>query len=426
MRLAYPGHASLEQMHVAINEQVVKQNDDAPIKDVVAVEELAKVALLAEKTGSLSRAEATWLELLSRDEANSDNWAGYGRVMYSKGDTGRAYEAFKQAVSLEHSEPWYMILASILAREEGHPNEAKLILQRAAANPEYNDQSTKGGKESRLMERALANIFLSEIHEEQLENRLSEFTKLEGKRLIKLLNSTHPGEGVLLEAAEKLFDSGFTEVSDNLLAKYLSSLDSEEPIPTAALLLRTRLMIKLGKWDVAMETVLLAAESDHKNADVWALKGEIQNLQGDVDDAEESFIRCLSYATPCKDQAFVCLQLGDIFSKQEKFEEARNYYLHACRLSPTAISWLGVGICSLRMNRLLEAEDALAEANLLDSKSPEVWGYLSALCLRTHRKVEAEQSYKYSMKLGLDKSYPVFQEIKTLQAKHGFGDPSLC
>jgi hypothetical protein len=76
----------------------------------------------------------------------------------------------------------------------------------------------------------------------------------------------------LLEAAEKLFDSGFTEVSDNLLAKYLSSLDSEEPIPTAALLLRTRLMIQLGNWDVAMETVLLAAESDHKNADVWALK----------------------------------------------------------------------------------------------------------------------------------------------------------
>ena len=82
-----------------------------------------------------------------------------------------------------------MILASILAREEGHPNEAKLILQRAAANPDYNDQSTKSGKESRLMERALSNIFLSEIHEEQLENRLSEFTKLEAKRLIKLLNS---------------------------------------------------------------------------------------------------------------------------------------------------------------------------------------------------------------------------------------------
>ena len=83
-------------MHVAINEQVVKQNDDAPIEDVVAVEELAKVAQLAEKTGNMNRAEATWLELLSRDEANSENWAGYGRVMYSKGDTGRAYEAFKE------------------------------------------------------------------------------------------------------------------------------------------------------------------------------------------------------------------------------------------------------------------------------------------------------------------------------------------
>ena len=38
------------------------------------------------------------------------------------------------------------------------------------------------------------------------------------------------------------------------------------------MLLRTRLMIQLGKIDTAMETVIQATEADHKNANVWALK----------------------------------------------------------------------------------------------------------------------------------------------------------
>lgn len=51
------------------------------------------------------------------------------------------------------------------------------------------------------------------------------------------------------------------------------------------------------------------------------------------------------------------------------------------------------------MNELEEAEDALMEANVLDNKDAEVWGYLSLVCLKTGRKVEAEQSYKYAIKV---------------------------
>lgn len=51
------------------------------------------------------------------------------------------------------------------------------------------------------------------------------------------------------------------------------------------------------------------------------------------------------------------------------------------------------------MDELADAEDALSEANILNNEDPEVWGYLSLVCLRTGRQLEAEQAYKYSLKV---------------------------
>ena len=51
------------------------------------------------------------------------------------------------------------------------------------------------------------------------------------------------------------------------------------------------------------------------------------------------------------------------------------------------------------MNELAEAEDALSEANILNNSDPEVWGYLSLVCLKTGRQLEAEQAYKYAIKV---------------------------
>lgn len=56
-----------------------------------------------------------------------------------------------------------------------------------------------------------------------------------------------------------------------------------------------------------------------------------------------------------------------------------------------------------QLEELSEAEDALSEANILNNKDPEVWGYLSLLCLKSGRKIEAEQAYKYAIKVRIGK-----------------------
>ena len=52
-----------------------------------------------------------------------------------------------------------------------------------------------------------------------------------------------------------------------------------------------------------------------------------------------------------------------------------------------------------QLNELTEAEDALSEANILNNSDPEVWGYLSLVCLKTGRQLESEQAYKYAIKV---------------------------
>lgn len=76
------------------------------------------------------------------------------------------------------------------------------------------------------------------------------------------------------------------------------------------------------------------------------------------------------------------------------------------------------------MKELEEAKNALCEANILNNKAPEVWAYLSLICLCTNKPLEAEQAYKYAIKLNLDNP-ELLDEIQLLQEKVGFGNPEF-
>ncbi|XP_059148313.1 cilia- and flagella-associated protein 70-like isoform X2 [Physella acuta] len=185
-----------------------------------------------------------------------------------------------------------------------------------------------------------------------------------------------------------------------------------------------RLRLQKGEYREAEECLTEALQTEFQNPDAWALLGHVKYLTSDLPTARDCYERTLSFVTDASETHSIYLRLASIYLQEERFHEAKNTFLLACKKSPSCISWLGVGIACYRLNELAEAEDALSEANVLNNNDPEVWAYLSLVCLQTNRQLEAEQAYKYAVKLNLDDG-ALLAEIHREQVSHGFGNPAF-
>uniref|UniRef100_A0A803TV55 Cilia and flagella associated protein 70 n=1 Tax=Anolis carolinensis TaxID=28377 RepID=A0A803TV55_ANOCA len=121
-----------------------------------------------------------------------------------------------------------------------------------------------------------------------------------------------------------------------------------------------------GKMEECLE---LALQIDYLNPNIWAQKGHLSFLTGNTSEAKDCYERTISFVTDAKDMHFVYLRLGSIYLEEKELKE------------------------------FVEAEDALSEANALNNNNAEVWAYLALVCMQGGRQLEAEQSYKYAVKV---------------------------
>ncbi|XP_040831876.1 cilia- and flagella-associated protein 70 isoform X2 [Ochotona curzoniae] len=172
------------------------------------------------------------------------------------------------------------------------------------------------------------------------------------------------------------------------------------------------------------EYLELAAQMDYLNPNVWGLKGHLYFLSGNHGEAKACYERTISFVVDAAEMHFIFLRLGLIYLEEKEYEKAKKTYLQVCKRSPSCLTWLGLGIACYRLEELTEAEDALSEANALNNYNAEVWAYLALVCLKAGRQLEAEQAYKYTIKLKL-KDEALLEEIHTVQETVGFGNPSF-
>ncbi|XP_051030446.1 cilia- and flagella-associated protein 70 isoform X2 [Phodopus roborovskii] len=167
-----------------------------------------------------------------------------------------------------------------------------------------------------------------------------------------------------------------------------------------------------------------AAQMDYLNPNVWGVKGHLYFLSGNHAEAKACYERTISFVVDASEMHFIFLRLGHIYLEEKEYEKAKRTYMQACKRSPSCLTWLGLGIACYRLEELTEAEDALSEANALNNYNAEVWAYLALVCLKVGRQLEAEQAYKYTIKLKL-KNEALLAEIHSVQEMVGFGDPSF-
>ncbi|NWU59970.1 CFA70 protein, partial [Dromas ardeola] len=202
---------------------------------------------------------------------------------------------------------------------------------------------------------------------------------------------------IFMKAVEFLMKFNAIQFVHMALAHELLSLQGGPSCAYYLALARTCLLRE--DFSKCQECLCEAVRIDPMNPNVWAQKGHLCYLKRDFGEAKECYERTISFVEDAADIHFVYLRLGSIYLEQKEFGRAKQTYLLACKNSASCLTWLGVGIACYRLEEMVDAEDALTEANTLNNTNAEVWGYLALICLQGGRQMEAEQCYKYTLKV---------------------------
>ena len=103
-------------------------------------------------------------------------------------------------------------------------------------------------------------------------------------------------------------------------------------------------------------------------------------LNGSIDDF---YTKAMQQKPPYIDvEQYYRLSRVLIGSRSPKFPAAQRELIKACRLQPSATTWLGLAVAYYHDKMYVEAEHACSEALILDNDNGEVWGLTAVVALR--------------------------------------------
>uniref|UniRef100_A0A4X2L5W6 Cilia and flagella associated protein 70 n=1 Tax=Vombatus ursinus TaxID=29139 RepID=A0A4X2L5W6_VOMUR len=454
------------------------ETQTAAVATSTTSEQLRLFAYEAQVNEDFPLATVYYEERLVRDNQNLEHWLDYGSFCLLTNDILKAQECFRKALSLNQTNIDSLLLCGLVAIMLEHYEEAEIFFEDATCLEPTNVVAwTLLGLFYEIQNNDIRMEMAFHEAAKQLNARLAkekstaETVDVEGK-----LESSLTALGVVIASPSKgdipqgefmpllsFLSYGFLKVSKSqisLLVLASSASPGVSQRPSTIFMETTRFLMKVNavqyvhrvlahellhpqggpsceyylvlaeihllKKDFAKaeEYIHAASQMDYLNPNVWGLKGHHFYLSGNHAEAKECYERTLSFVVDAAEMHFIYLRLGSIYLEEGEVRNAKNTYLLACKKSPSCLTWLGVGIACYRLEELTEAEDALSEANAMNNYNAEVWAYLTLVCLKAGRQLEAEQSYKYTLKLKL-KDEALLKEIHMVQDMVGFGDPSF-
>uniref|UniRef100_A0A8V0YYQ7 Cilia and flagella associated protein 70 n=1 Tax=Gallus gallus TaxID=9031 RepID=A0A8V0YYQ7_CHICK len=413
----------VDQMHIALNQLLYEEAASPAPRIRMTDEQLWLFAREAEVNKDYKLASLYHQQRIAQDQHNIQYWLDYGAFCLLLEDTFKAQECFREALSLDPHHVRSLLLCGIVAVMLQHYEEAEIFFEDACCLEPSNviawtlSEGVPDGSAKELPE-AGEELTLASVAQEE-EAPASEAATEEPS---PVSGHSKPPCTIFMKAVEFLTEVNAIQFVRMALAHELLSQQGGPSSAYYLALARTCLLKE--EFSKCEECLCEAIRIDFLNPDVWAQKGHLCYLRRDLQEAKECYERTVSFVEDAADMHFVYLRLGSIYLEDKEYGKAKQIYLQACKSSASCLTWLGVGIACYRLGEMVEAEDALSEANALNNSNAEVWAYLALVCLQGGRQLEAEQCYKYASKLGLDDS-ALLQELHAAQQRLGFGDPSL-
>ncbi|XP_038074225.1 cilia- and flagella-associated protein 70-like isoform X4 [Patiria miniata] len=472
----------VDQMHCGLG-KVLSLEDETPVPaPLTDCSQLKHFAREAEVNENFELAAKYYQERLARNRNDADYWFDYGTFCLLINDVAKAEECFKETVSINaqhlHGLLLYGVVCSIEERNDVaetffesatcvDPDSvlawtmlglfydginqdiqaeyafmqaqkinianavAKMKQQQAAEQQANASQQTAGGGDLAKAGEEQASEKALSLDNQRVRSATSNVpgSKL-GSRPGSAEQEEHqkeppvpvPESSIFMIVVEFLLEVKALQFCERALAHEL--LDPKGGPTTAYYVALARFKLQRKELEEAQDSLNQALLLNYQDANAWSIMGHLRYLQGNMPDAKDCYERTLAFVADAREMHAIYLRLASIYLQDGDFQKAKNVFLMACKNSPSCISWLGVGIACYRLGELSEAEDALCEANILNNSDPEVWGYLSLVCLHTNRQLEAEQAYKYALKVHL-KDEELLQEIHDVQEQVGFGNPQF-
>ncbi|XP_054246874.1 cilia- and flagella-associated protein 70 [Indicator indicator] len=469
----------VQQMHIALNQLLFEEPAPPAPPSHTTQEQLWLCAREAEFNKDYKLASLYHQQRVAQDQHNAQHWLDYGIFCLLLQDAAKAQQCFQQALSLDPHNVQSLLLCGIVAVTLQHYEEAEIFFEDACClepssvvawtlsglffELQTNDiQAEMDFREAKKLlqaqERSSSEAAEGEGGQKDIsdgclrspspapeecipdgsadklpkvvEPALACATSKEGTTAPEAAPGapppgSAPGQApcsIFMKAVEFLLKVNAVQFAHRALAHELLILQGRPSCAYCLALAQTYLL----KEDLPRceECLCEATKIDYINPNIWAQKGHLSYLRMDFGKAKECYERAISFQQDPEDVHFVYLHLGSIYLEEKEYCHAKQTYLLACKSSATCLTWLGVGISCYRLGELVEAEAALSEANAINNSNAEVWGYLTLICLQRGRELEAEQCYKYTLKLGLSNA-ALLREIHDTQHQLGFGNPSL-
>lgn len=446
----------VDEMHVTLNKTLSVDSQDERHEPRLSCSQLKLLAKEAELNTDYQQAAQCYQECVIRDDSDPSHWFDYGVFHMLTADHIKAEECFQRAVSIDQKHTSSLLMCGILSEMSGRYEDAETFFESATCvEPGSVVAWTLFGLFCQSQEKSIqagmcfleANKQLSSVlknrpgitseHQTEPSEMKHQMDKTSetpaGKTEETDVDATTINEdnnqdckkeaeiSIYTEAVRFLLQNYALQMAQRALAQELLSPD--RGTNSSYHLALAQLQLLRGEHNSAEESLREALKDNFQNPDVWALWGHLNYMREDYSQAKSCYERTLD-SLDAEDTHAVYLRLGSICLQDGEYKKAKSTFLLGCRSSPSCLTWLGLGTAHYRLDELKEAEDALTKASALNSKNAEVWGFLSLVYLRAGRKLEAEQSYKYAVKMNLQKE-SLMQEIHDLQAYVGFEKPSF-